>query len=424
MTSQYVQKKMVRITKVIGRQVLDSRGNPTVEAEMHSATKKVRAIVPSGASTGVHEALELRDHKKAFGGFGVHRAVSNINKIIFKAVKNKNFSTQEEFDNFLIDLDGTFTKIHLGANAILTCSLAFARLLAETKKQPLYKQIKDQFKTKSITLPIPFANVINGGRHAGNPLEIQEFMIAPRKAHSFAQATQEVSETYHALRKIILKKYGLNAVNVGDEGGFAPPISSATQALNLLERAVKHSGYDLSFAMDAAASEYFKNHQYFKKRYSSESLEKFYGRLLDKYPIVSIEDPFAEDDIHPWRWFTEKFGRHTQIVGDDLTVTNPYRVKRAIEEKWCNSLLLKVNQIGTLTESLKAAHLARKARWHVMVSHRSGETEDSFISDLTVGMGVGQIKLGAPTRGERTAKYNQLLRIEEELGKRAKYAHR
>lgn len=417
---------MVKIKKLIARQILDSRGNPTVEAEMFTAKNHGKAIVPSGASTGIHEALELRDKKKAYGGKGVLKAVSNVNTVIAKKIQGKTFKTQQEFDQFLLDLDGTANKSRLGVNSILTASMSFARLLAQENKIPLYRQLAKDFKNKRIILPVPFSNVINGGVHAGNALEMQEFMLAPIKAKSFSEGTRMVAETYHELKIIIQKKYGKNATNVGDEGGFAPPIKRAEQALDLMTKAVETAGYTkkISFAMDPAASEFFnkKSHTYLKKRLSPEKLQKQYEKIIENYPLVFLEDPFDQDDFGVWKRFTLANSKKVQIVGDDLTVTNPARVQLAIDQKLCTALLLKINQIGTITESLAAASLAKRAKWDVTVSHRSGETEDPFIADLAVGLGMGQIKIGAPARTDRVAKYNQLLRIEEELGTRAKYA--
>ncbi|MCA9477768.1 MAG: phosphopyruvate hydratase [Nanoarchaeota archaeon] len=417
---------MVKIQTGVARQVLDSRGNPTVEVTLKSAKYTVSAIVPSGASTGIHEALELRDHKTAYGGKSVLKAVNNINKKIIPAIRNKQFSSQKDLDRFLLEIDGTVQKARLGENAILAVSMAYSRLEAQNNNKPLYKQLADDFGNKNVQLPIPFSNVINGGVHAGNELEMQEFMIAPIKAKSFSQATQIVSETYHILKGIIVKKYGKNAANVGDEGGFAPPIATAAQALDLLSKAIEESGYkkELRIAMDPASSEYYnkKSHTYLKKKLSPPKMQSQYESLIKKYPIISLEDPFEQDDFESWKAFTKRNGKKLQIVGDDLTVTNPTRVQLAADQKLCNALLLKINQIGTITESLTSASIAKANKWNVMVSHRSGETEDPYIADLSAGLGMGQIKIGAPCRSDRVAKYNQLLRIEEELGRKAKYS--
>jgi len=417
---------MVKITNVSARQVLDSRGNPTVEAQLEIGKFVGSSIVPSGASTGIHEALELRDGLKAYAGKGVLHAVNNIKKKIAPKILGKNFVNGESFDQFLIELDGTVNKSRLGENAILALSMAFRRAMAERDGVGLFQNIADEFGNSKLTIPVPFSNVINGGVHAGNELEMQEFMIAPIKAKSFSDGTRIVAETYHALKKIIQKKYGKNATNVGDEGGFAPPVSTAKQALNLLMKAIKETGYEkeLAIAMDPASSEFYnaKSKTYLTKKLSPDKLQAEYEKLIANYPIVSLEDPFEQDDFGAWKKFTKKNGKKLQIVGDDLTVTNPTRVGFSIDQKLCNALLLKTNQIGSITESLAAASIAKKAKWNIMVSHRSGETEDPFIADLTVGLGVGQIKLGAPCRSDRVSKYNQLLRIEEFLGKKASFA--
>ncbi len=417
---------MVKIISGKARQVLDSRGNPTVEVTLSSSKHTTSAIVPSGASTGIHEALELRDHGKAYGGKSVLKAVNNVNKKILPAIKNKSFPSQKALDRVLLEIDNTVNKARLGENAILATSMAFSRLLAKSKNIPLYQQLANDFGNKKVTLPIPFANVINGGVHAGNELEMQEFMIAPIKAKSFADATQMVAETYHLLKNIIVKKYGKNAANVGDEGGFAPPIKDAHQALKLLTKGIEESGYkkELRIAMDPASSEYYnkKSKTYLKKKLSPAKMQAYYESLISKYPIVSLEDPFDQDDFSSWQAFTKKNRRKLQIVGDDLTVTNPTRVQLCADQKLCNALLLKINQIGSITESLTAASIAKAHNWKVMVSHRSGETEDSYIADLSTGLGMGQIKIGAPCRSDRVAKYNRLLRIEEELGRKAKFA--
>ncbi len=406
------------ITNIHARQVLDSRGNPTIEVEVHSGKHMGKAIVPSGASTGIHEALELRDGGKKYMGKGVLKAVHNVNAILKRKLKNKRF-TQKELDNFMIRLDGTKNKSKLGANAMLGVSMSFARCDACKQGRWLYEVLG----TKRV-MPVPFCNIINGGKHAAGKLAMQEFMIAPVKAKSFAEATRMSSEIYHILKKVIAKKYGKNAVHVGDEGGFAPPVKDAYQALNLITKALDLSGYSrkVKIAMDPAASEFYKNGYYdIGKKLNSEKMAEHYYDLMAKYPIVSLEDPFDQDDFISWKDMMKRGPKYTQIVGDDLLVTNIERIKMAKKEKLCNALLLKVNQIGTLTEAITAAKYAMKNKWHVMVSHRSGETEDPFIADLAVALGCGQIKLGAPCRSDRTSKYNQLLRIEEKIGKRVKY---
>jgi enolase len=415
---------MVKISNISARQVLDSRGNPTVEATIQLGKSIGSAIVPSGASTGVHEALELRDGKTAFGGKGVTQAVKNVH-VLAKKLAGKNFTTPKDFDEELLKLDGTVNKAKYGENAILSLSMAYRRALAEKQGLHLYEGIAAEYGTQGTLLPMPFSNVINGGVHAGNELEMQEFMIVPHKAKSFAHATQMVAETYHELKKTIAKKYGKNATNVGDEGGFAPPVKDAHQALDLLTKAIDNVGYnkELSFAMDPASSEFYnaKSKTYLTKKWSADKLQSHYEDLIKTYPIISLEDPFEQDDFAAWQSISKSLQRKKlQIVGDDLTVTNPARVELAIQKKMCDALLLKINQIGTITESMRAASLAESDKWNIMVSHRSGETEDPFIADLAVGMGSGQIKLGAPCRSDRVAKYNQLLRIEEALGKKAK----
>jgi len=426
------------ISKIHARQVYDSRGNPTVEVDVVTETGLHRAIVPSGASTGQHEACELRDGDKSkWGGKGVLKAVENVNKTIGPALIKENIDNkdQSKVDEFLIKLDGTENKTNLGANAILGVSLAVAKAGAAEKGVPLYAHISDLAGTKKpFVLPVPFMNVLNGGSHAGGRLAFQEFMIVPSAAPSFSEAMRQGSEVYQTLKSLAKKKYGQSAGNVGDEGGVAPDIQTADEALSLITEAIEKAGYTgkVKIAMDVASSEFYneKEKKYdldFKnpdsdptKWVTYEQLADQYKTLASKYPIVSIEDPFAEDDWEAWSYFfkTSDF----QIVGDDLTVTNPLRIKKAIELKSCNALLLKVNQIGTLTESIQAAKDSYAAGWGVMVSHRSGETEDVTIADIVVGIRAGEIKCGAPARSERIAKLNQLLRIEEELGSNAVYA--
>ncbi|EUB55524.1 Enolase [Echinococcus granulosus] len=421
---------------IVARQIFDSRGNPTVEVDLTSNKGFFRAAVPSGASTGIHEALELRDgDKSAYRGLGVSKAVDNINRIIGPALCQRNFAmaNQEEIDMFLVkELDGTENKSKLGANAILGVSLAVAKAGAAEKNVPLYRHFADLAGNRDIILPVPSFNVLNGGSHAGNKLAVQEFMIMPTGATSFKEAMKMGSETYHALRAVIKNKYGLDACNVGDEGGLAPTIQDNFEALELLTEAIESAGYTgkIKICMDVAASEFYKDGLYdldFKNPeskkedwISSEKMIDMLNSMVDKYPVVSIEDPFDQDDWNAWINYTSEAG--IQIVGDDLTVTNPVRVQKAIDTKACNALLLKVNQIGTVTEAIRACNMARQAGWGVMVSHRSGETEDCTIADLVVGLRTGQIKTGAPCRSERLAKYNQLLRIEEELGLAATFA--
>lgn len=427
------------ISKIHARQIFDSRGNPTVEVEVYTDKGLFRAAVPSGASTGVHEALELRDGDKSkYLGKGVSKAIQHIREDIApKLIEKKlDVTDQKAVDAFLIALDGTDSKNKLGANAILGVSLAVCRAGAAAKGKPLYAHIADLAgnKENAARLPVPCFNVINGGEHAGNRLPMQEFMILPTGATSFTEAMRFGAEVYHALKGVIKKKYGVDATNVGDEGGFAPSIQDPKEALDLLKSAIESAGHTgkINIAMDVAASEFYKEGKYdldfknpneaekAKSVISGDELIQKYQDWIQEYGIVSIEDAFDQDDWEHWSKLTG--AAKIQIVGDDLTVTNPKRIQTAIEKKACNGLLLKVNQIGSVTESIDAALLAQKDGWGVMVSHRSGETEDTFIADLVVGLGVGQIKTGAPCRSERLAKYNQLLRIEEELGASAKYA--
>lgn len=422
------------IKSVHARQIFDSRGNPTIEVDVHTEHGLFRAAVPSGASTGIYEALELRDNiKTEYLGKGVKTAVKNVNEIIGPAVMGKDVTKQAEFDNFMIDLDGTDNKGKLGANAILGVSLAACRAGAAAKGVPLYRHIADLSGNTNIVMPVPAFNVINGGSHAGNKLAMQEFMILPIGASSFSEAMRMGAETYHHLKALIKDKYGQDATNVGDEGGFAPNIQSSRDGLDLLKAAIEKAGYagKVKIGMDCAASEFFSDGKYdldFKTKnndksqvLTGEQLANLYKEFVKDYPIVSIEDPFDQDDWDSYAKLTNEIGKDVQIVGDDLLVTNPKRIKTGVEKKACNALLLKVNQIGTVTESIQACKDAQAAGWGVMVSHRSGETEDNFIADLVVGLGTGEIKTGAPCRSERLSKYNQLLRIEEELGSKAHY---
>ncbi|VAI26498.1 unnamed protein product [Triticum turgidum subsp. durum] len=397
------------IQSVKARQIFDSRGNPTVEVDVCCSDGTfARAAVPSGASTGVYEALELRDGGSDYLGKGVSKAVDNVNLIIAPALIGKDPTAQTELDNFMVQqLDGTknewgWCKQKLGANAILAVSLAICKAGASIKKIPLYQHIANLAGNKQLVLPVPAFNVINGGSHAGNKLAMQEFMILPTGAASFKEAMKMGVEVYHNLKSVIKKKYGQDATNVGDEGGFAPNIQDD-----------KDKTYDLNFKEENNDG---------SQKISGDSLKNVYKSFVSEYPIVSIEDPFDQDDWVHYAKMTEECGEQVQIVGDDLLVTNPTRVAKAIKEKSCNALLLKVNQIGSVTESIEAVKMSKHAGWGVMTSHRSGETEDTFIADLAVGLSTGQIKTGAPCRSERLAKYNQLLRIEEELGAAAVYA--
>jgi enolase len=419
---------MSTIKQIAAREILDSRGTPTIEVEISSTKNTARASVPSGASTGMHEAAELRDGGKRFAGKGVLKAVKNVNTIIAKKLIGKNAANQEAIDQLLVDLDGTHNKEKLGANAILAVSLANARLAAAESGTPLYKHIASLTGNKTLALPVPAFNIINGGKHAGNKLDFQEYMLLPVGAKSFSEAMQIGTEVYHELKALLEKQFGKSAINVGDEGGFAPPLTCIDEPLDLIADAVQNLGYGkkVAFGIDAAASTFHRNGNYFVEgeQLSAADLLEKYIEMVGAYPIESIEDPFHEDDFGHFAQLTRQIGKRAQIVGDDLLCTNPDRIRIALVQSSCTALLLKPNQIGTLSKTLDAARLASDNDWNVMVSHRSGETNDCFIADLAVGLGNGQIKAGAPCRGERLAKYNRLLRIEEELGKKAVYAGR
>ena len=412
---------MSRIADVHARQILDSRGNPTVEVEVVlKSGAHGRAAVPSGASTGVHEAVELRDGGDAFGGKAVTKAVANVNGEIFEAVRGMKGDEQKELDEKLIELDGTPNKGRLGANAILGVSLATAHAAATEEGQPLFRYLGGK---SARTLPVPMMNVINGGVHAANSIDLQEFMVVPAGAKSFAEALQIGAETYHALKNV-LKKQGL-ATAVGDEGGFAPDLPSSEAAIQAILDAAKEAGHadKVAIALDPASSELFSDGVYrFEGREASPAeMADFYAGLVDRFPIVSIEDGNAEDDWDGWKLATERLGDKIQLVGDDIFVTNPERLQLGIDRGVANSILIKVNQIGTLTETIAAVKLAHDNGYTTVISHRSGETEDATIADLAVALGAGQIKTGAPARSDRVAKYNQLLRIEERLGSKAEY---
>ncbi|MBR7124649.1 MAG: phosphopyruvate hydratase [Candidatus Methanomethylophilaceae archaeon] len=410
-----------KIEKVWAREVLDSRGNPTVEAEITIFGHRISAIAPSGASTGSWEAHELRDGGSRFGGKGVATAVENVRTEIAKALVGMDPTDQEAIDMAMIELDGTPNKKRLGANALIATSLAVAKAGAAVKGVPLYQHIgKD-----GVTLPVPMLNIINGGKHAGGNLKIQEFMIIPAGAKTFSDCLRMSSEVYMSLKSMLKKKYGVGAINLGDEGGFAPPLDTAAEAMETIVSAVSDAGYtpgkDVFLALDAASSEFYADGVYDVDglKLSAPELADHYKSLADQFPLISIEDPFFEDDFETTRMLTEKIGSKVQIVGDDLFVTNTERLSKGIDMGAANALLLKVNQIGTITEAGRAAEMSFANGYNVVVSHRSGESEDVSIADLSVGWGAGQIKTGAPARGERTAKYNQLLRIEEELGSKA-----
>ena len=418
---------MTAIVDIIGREILDSRGNPTVEVDVVLEDgSRGRAGIPSGASTGTHEAVELRDGDKSrYLGKGVRRAVEAVNGEIFDAIGGMDAEAQVKVDEAMIALDGTANKSRLGANAILGVSLATAKAAAIANALPLYRYVGG---VSARVLPVPMMNIVNGGVHADNPIDFQEFMIMPLGAPSFAEGLRMGAEVFHTLRAA-LKKAGLNT-NVGDEGGFAPNLPSAEAALDLVMEAIVDAGYaagrDIALALDPAASEFFKNGAYIyegegKTRSIDEQVE-YLAALSARYPIVSIEDGMAEDDFAGWKLLTDRIGGKVQLVGDDLFVTNVARLREGIGQGLANAILIKVNQIGTLTETLAAVGAAQRAGYGVVISHRSGETEDATIADLAVATGCGQIKTGSLARSDRTAKYNQLLRIEEELGSQATYA--
>jgi len=414
------------IKSVHAREILDSRGNPTVEVEVELDDKTIgRAAVPSGASTGAFEAAELRDGGSRYLGKGVQTAVNNVNNKIAPVVIGLNAQAQRDLDVKMIELDGSKNKSNLGANAILGVSLATARAVALSKNQSLFKYLGGQ---EAKTLPVPMMNILNGGAHADTNVDIQEFMIAPIGAENFKESIRWGAEIYHSL-KSVLKKKGL-ATSIGDEGGFAPNLESNRAALDLILVAIESAGFkagsQIALAMDVAATEFFADGKYkFEgKQLTSDQMIDYYCELVQSYPLVSIEDPLDEDDWSGWAKLTANLGEKIQIVGDDLFVTNPERLQRGIDSKTANALLVKVNQIGSLTETIDAVNLAHKNNYKSMMSHRSGETEDTTIADLAVALNCGQIKTGAPARSERVAKYNQLLRIEEELGSTAVYAGR
>ncbi len=408
----------MKITKIHAREILDSRGNPTIEVEVTTTDGTYRAAVPSGATTGVHEAHELRDGGKRYLGKGVQKAVKNVEKIIAPKLIGKDPTRQRDIDELMLQLDGTKNKSKLGANAILAVSLVCARVGAKVRNQSLSEYLHHLLALdRKMILPRAFFNIINGGKHADNELSFQEFMIVP-KFKTFQDNLRAASEIYHMLKNDLHKKYGKGTTNVGDEGGFAPEeIQTVREALGMLIKAIDDAGYknQVDIAIDCAASEFYRKGWYRVdgKKMTTSQLMRYYLTLIKKYPIISIEDPFEQEDFDSFAQLKKKCG--IQIVGDDLTVTNLERIKVAINKKSCNCLLLKVNQIGTLTEALDAVRMAYHNGWKVMVSHRSGETEDTFIADLAVGIGCGQIKAGAPCRAERTAKYNRLLRISELL---------
>ena len=416
------------IVRVSSRQVLDSRGNPTVETDVFLRRgASGRGTVPSGASTGIHEALELRDGKKnAFDGKSVLKAVAIVNKQIGPKMLGRSATDQESLDMLMLRLDGTRNKSNLGANAILSVSMALARAAAVSENEPLYRYL---IKRKKYRIPVPMMNVINGGKHAGNNLAIQEFLIEPVGGKDYSEGLRYGVEVYHALRSVLQEKYGPSATNVGDEGGYAPPLEKTSDAIDAILTAIKNAGYSESqirIGLDAASSSFFdeKTASYHidGKVLSSGELMDYYQNLVTTYPILTLEDPFDEDAFEDFAKITSKFERKVKIIGDDLYVTNPERIKKGTQIKATNAILIKLNQIGSVTETLEAIKMSKESRLAIAVSHRSGETEDTFISHLATAVESHFIKSGAPARGERTAKYNELLRISEELGSNAGYA--
>ena len=416
-----------RIEKTVSREVLDSRGNPTVQVDIYTKSGFGRFSVPSGASKGHLEALELRDgDRQRYSGLGVQNAVENVNKILGPQIHGMDSREQEKIDRTLINLDGTENKARLGANAILGVSVAVSRASADTAKWPLYRALAGG---RTPNLPLPLMNIINGGKHAGNDLSFQEFMVIPAGFRTYKDALRCGSEIYHSLKLRLEAKYGKSAINVGDEGGFAPPISHVEEALGQINDAVDEAGYSPSqnviLGIDAAADSFYNpkpgTYTVDGKEIDSDELHELYVSLQEKFPLKSIEDPFHDEDFENFSAITEKLGARVQIVGDDLFVTNIKRVAQGIRARAANALLVKINQIGTLTETTEAVEMARKANFGLVLSHRSGETEDTSIADISVALATGQIKAGAPARGERTAKYNRLLLIEEELASSARF---
>ena len=418
---------MSEILSIKAREVLDSRGNPTVEVDVQTNQGVFRALTPSGASAGQHEAIELRDGDMSrYLGKGTLTAVDNVNKKIAPKLIGLDCRHQETLDNLLLKIDGTENKAKLGANAVLPVSMALTKAAAAANNEPLYMYIGELFGEIPHRLPVPMCNVINGGKHAGQENSIQEHMLMPTGAKNFSDGIRMVSESYHHLAKLLKEKFGASGILIGDEGGFAPTqIVDIDERLDLMLQAVENAGWadKMKIALDPASSEFFYNGVYKigKTSYSGGEMVDFYVQLCDRYPIISIEDGLAEDDWESWAEMTKKLGGKIQIVGDDLFVTNTRRIQKGIELQAANSVLIKLNQIGSVTETLNAIKMAQDQGWTAVVSHRSGETEDSFIADLVVGTNAGQIKTGAPARSDRNAKYNQLLRIEEELGEKAEY---
>ncbi len=419
--STIMPDELFKIKEIKARMILDSRGNPTVQVRVITKGLGVGiANAPSGASTGIHEAVELRDGGRDFHGKGVSKAVSNVNNVIAEALKDMDSRNQYMIDKKMIEIDGTPNKSRLGGNAIVATSLAVAKAAAATYEQPLYMYLGGRFAN---LLPVPMLNIINGGVHAGNKLDFQEFMIVPAGFESFSEALKAAVETYHELKRILKERYGPSAINVGDEGGYAPPMEKITEALDALIDAIKAAGYEpgkeIAIALDAASSQFYNKD---KNVYVVEGIERsreemieLYEKLVDEYPIISIEDPLDEEDFEGFAEITKRLGDKVLIVGDDLFTTNPRRFRKGIEAGAANAILVKVNQVGTLSETMMVIEEAKFNNYRTIISHRSGETEDTTIADLAVGLRAGLIKTGAPARGERTAKYNRLLEIEEEL---------
>jgi enolase len=426
---QTVGPEPVKIVAVRAREILDSRGNPTVEAEAMTASAIGRASVPSGASTGSHEAIELRDgDPKRFHGKGVLKAVSNVNRRIGPRLKGVDCCDQRKVDDLMIRLDGTPNKSKLGANAILSVSMAVARAGANSRLVELYTHLSG---SRTYTLPVPMMNVINGGEHAGNNLSVQEFHVEPVGAGSCGEAIRVGAEIYQTLKTVLIMRHGRGAINVGDEGGFAPPLSKTREALDLMKEAVRRAGYgekEVRLGIDAAASTFYdektKGYKVDGRTMNDSELEDFYSSLRDEYGLLTIEDPFAEDSFDSFASITKRLGRQTTIIGDDIYVTNVSRMRKGIRMRATNAVLIKLNQIGTVSETEDAMELAKGVGWSVVVSHRSGETSDPFIAHLATAFGASFIKTGAPARGERVAKYNELLRIEEQLGRAAHFSRR
>ena len=420
-------RRRATIIAVRAREVLDSRGNPTVEAEVKTSSSFARASVPSGASKGTFEAVELRDgDPRRFLGRGVLKAVSNVNRILAPKLTGMDPMNQRRIDETMLRLDGTPNRGRLGANAILSVSMASARAASSAAGVSLFARLR---AARRYTLPVPMMNVLNGGEHAGNDLSVQEFLVEPVGAKSCSDGIRMGTEVYQSLKSVLVSKYGRNATNVGDEGGFAPPLRKTREALDAVAAAIRKAGYgtkEVRMGIDAAATTFYDHKSNTYKVDGTvldpEKLEEFYVALQDEYNLLTIEDPFHEGAIHSFPWLTKEIGKFAKVIGDDLYVTNVRRIRRGIRGKWTNAVLIKLNQIGTVSETEAAIDVARKARWSVAVSHRSGETEDPFIAHLATAFGADFIKTGAPARGERVAKYNELLRIQEELGSKASYA--